>query len=56
MRVDVYSSKGNLVGTVEVGEKRHDSGYTYKVYQNFEPIKHQQVKNKATHRSQSERV
>jgi hypothetical protein len=37
MKLNCYSTHGNVVGTVEVGEKKHDTGYTYKVYQNFEP-------------------
>ena len=53
MRVYVYSSSGNLVGIVEVGERLHESGYIYKVYQNFEPVKYQQVKKKDVRRSHS---
>ena len=40
MQVTAYSKRGNVVGTVEVGEKLHSSKkYSYKVYGEFTPIK-----------------
>ena len=46
MKVNAYSTHGNLVGTVEVGQKKHSTGYTYKVYGEFTPIKqHKGKKN-----------